>query len=52
MKCRYMDEMTNGKGIVFAAGTPVSNDDIREKLVNLGIPEEEIAFIHEANSDK
>lgn len=25
MKCRYMDEMTNGKGIVFATGTPVSN---------------------------
>ena len=27
-------------------------DDIREKLVNLGVPKEEIAFIHEANSDK
>lgn len=27
-------------------------DDIRDKLVNLGIPKEEIAFIHEANSDK
>ncbi len=25
MKCRYMDELTNGKGIVFATGTPVSN---------------------------
>ena len=25
MKCRYMDEMTNGKGIIFATGTPVSN---------------------------
>ena len=25
MKCRYMDEITNGKGIVFATGTPVSN---------------------------
>lgn len=25
MKCRYMDEKTNGKGIVFATGTPVSN---------------------------
>ncbi|HGA0013852.1 TPA: helicase-related protein [Streptococcus agalactiae] len=25
MKCRYMDEMTCGKGIVFATGTPVSN---------------------------
>ena len=25
MKCRYMDEITKGKGIVFATGTPVSN---------------------------
>ncbi|WP_415270846.1 helicase-related protein [Leptotrichia trevisanii] len=25
MKCRYMDEITDGKGIVFATGTPVSN---------------------------
>ena len=25
MKCRYMDEMTGGRGIVFATGTPVSN---------------------------
>ena len=27
-------------------------DDIRDKLVKLGIPKEEIAFIHEANTDK
>lgn len=25
MKCRYMDEVTGGKGIVFATGTPISN---------------------------
>ena len=25
MKCRYMDEMTDGKGVVFATGTPISN---------------------------
>ena len=24
-KCRYMDEITGGRGIVFATGTPVSN---------------------------
>ena len=24
-KCRYMDELTGGKGIIFATGTPVSN---------------------------
>ena len=27
-------------------------DDIRDKLVAMGIPKEEIAFIHETNSDK
>lgn len=25
MKCRYMDEITNGKGVIFATGTPISN---------------------------
>ena len=25
MKCRYMDELTGGRGITFATGTPVSN---------------------------
>lgn len=24
-KCRYMDELTGGKGVIFATGTPVSN---------------------------
>ena len=25
LKCRYIDEITDGKGIVFATGTPISN---------------------------
>ena len=25
MKCRYLDELTGGKGVIFATGTPVSN---------------------------
>ena len=25
MKCRYLDEITGGKGVVFATGTPISN---------------------------
>lgn len=25
MKCRYLDEVTGGKGVIFATGTPVSN---------------------------
>ena len=25
LKCRYLDEITGGRGVVFATGTPVSN---------------------------
>ena len=25
MKCRYLDELTGAKGVVFATGTPISN---------------------------
>ena len=25
MKCRYLDEITSGRGTVFATGTPISN---------------------------
>ena len=25
MKCRYLDEITNNKGVIFATGTPISN---------------------------
>ena len=25
MKCRYMDELTGGKGVIFATGTPIAN---------------------------
>ena len=122
MKCRYLSELTNNKGVVFATGTPISNsltemytiqkylqydklvemdlehfdqwasvftettaemelapegkgyrmrtrcstfhnlpelmnnfniyDDIKTKLIAKGIPDKEIAFIHDYNSDK
>lgn len=45
MKCRYLDEITGGKGTVFATGTPVSNSMVElytmqrylqyDELVNL-----------------
>ena len=25
MKCRYLDELTGGRGVIFATGTPISN---------------------------
>lgn len=28
MKCRYLDEITGGKGVIFSTGTPVSNSMI------------------------
>ena len=24
-KCRYLDEITGGRGVIFATGTPISN---------------------------
>lgn len=33
-KCQYMDELTNGKGITFATGTPISNS-ITELYTNM-----------------
>lgn len=47
MKCRYLDEITGGKGVVFATGTPVSNSMVElytmqkylqyEKLEKMGL---------------
>lgn len=47
MKCRYLDEITDGKGVVFATGTPISNSMTElytmqrylqyNKLVDLGL---------------
>ena len=31
MKCQYLDEITGGKGVTFATGTPVSNRSPEEK---------------------
>ena len=30
MKCRYLDEVTGGKGVIFSTGTPVSNSTLRQ----------------------
>ena len=35
-KCRYMDELTGGKGVIFATGTPVSNSMVELYVRPLG----------------
>ena len=35
-KCRYMDELTGGKGVIFATGTPVSNSMTEMSVRPLG----------------
>lgn len=47
-KCRYMDELTGGRGVIFATGTPVSNSMTElytmqrylqyDRLQEMGIP--------------
>lgn len=32
MKCRYLDEVTGGKGVIFASGTPVETGYLRLKM--------------------
>ena len=36
-KCQYLDEITGGKGVTFATGTPVSNSILIDGIVNFGI---------------
>ena len=35
MKCRYLDELTGGRGVVFATGTPISNSMTRITSYNV-----------------
>ena len=32
MKCRYLDEVTGGKGVIFASGTPVETGYLRSEM--------------------
>ena len=32
MKCRYLDEVTGGKGVIFASGTPVETGYLRSQM--------------------
>lgn len=46
MKCRYMDEITNNKGIVFATGTPVSNSMAELYTMQRYLQYEELKNMH------
>ncbi|WP_242835293.1 DEAD/DEAH box helicase family protein, partial [Ruminiclostridium papyrosolvens] len=62
MKCDYIISENNGRNVIFATGTPVSNSMTemfimqqflqKNKLVSLGIPEDEICIIHDAKTKK
>ena len=36
MKCRYLDELTGGRGTVFATGTPISNSMVELYTIQKG----------------
>ena len=44
MKCRYLDEITRGKGIVFATGTPISNS-----MTELYTVQRSVSYTHLGN---
>ena len=45
MKCRYLDEITGGRGVVFATGTPISNSMVEmytmQKYLQYGLLEQQ-----------
>ena len=51
MKCRYMDEITNGKGVVFATGTPVSNSMAELYTMQRYLQYDELKKMHHQHFD-
>lgn len=51
MKCRYMDEITNNKGIVFATGTPVSNSMAELYTIQRYLQYDELKKMHHQHFD-
>ena len=46
MKCRYLDEITGGKGIIFATGTPISNSMVELYTIQRYLQNETLAKHH------
>ena len=51
MKCRYMDEITNNKGVVFATGTPVSNSMAELYTMQRYLQYDELKKMHHQHFD-
>lgn len=51
MKCRYLDEITEGRGIVFATGTPVSNSMVELYTMQRYLQYEDLVKAGLANFD-
>ncbi len=52
MKCRYLDELTGGRGVIFATGTPISNTMVEmftmQKYLQYGLLEQKELFHFDA----
>lgn len=46
MKCRYLDELTGGKGVIFATGTPISNSMVELYTMQRYLQYEELEKRH------
>lgn len=51
LKCRYLDEVTGGKGTVFATGTPVSNSMVELYTVQRYLQYDELSRLGLTNFD-
>ena len=46
MKCRYLDELTGGRGTVFATGTPISNSMVELYTIQRYLQYNTLSLIH------
>lgn len=51
MKCRYLDKITDGKGVVFATGTPISNSMVELYTMQRYLQYHELEKRHLENFD-
>lgn len=52
MKCRYLDQLTGGKGVVFATGTPISNSMVELYTMQRYLQYDTLKKAHMENFDE
>ncbi len=51
MKCQYLDEITSGRGVIFATGTPISNSMVELYTIQRYLQYQKLKEMHLTNFD-